>query len=155
MEEAEAVLVELEKNPFIFDYCDCCDHEGEYAAQVHFVKVKNARIVECDWDKEFYTVVYDADVIAEVTYTADGPDITKMAPDTEISDSGLKIYMNYTWTLNAKTKKASNFFNSVDYDYYGENRSCKDEFAYPTPKQLKKVVKVKGYKKWYKRAMRE
>ena len=26
MEEAKSVVAKLEKDPFIFDYCDCCDH---------------------------------------------------------------------------------------------------------------------------------
>ena len=55
-EEAENVIEYLKVNPYISDYCDCCDHEGEYATTIEFLKVIDARIVTCEWDNEFYTV---------------------------------------------------------------------------------------------------
>ena len=75
-EEAEAVVAELKKNPYIFDYCDCCDHTGEYATEVHFMKVTGTEIVTCDWDASYYSVQYTADLIAKVEYLPKGANIS-------------------------------------------------------------------------------
>jgi hypothetical protein len=153
-EEAEAVVSELEKNPFIFDYCDCCSHDGEYATSIEFIKVTGTEIVQCEWNNEMYSVKITASVIANVAYMSYGADIqTLKAMDN--NDYHTTFYMNYTWGFNPNSKSASPFFNIIEYNYYGsDNTPCKQLFNYPTPKQLKKTVKVKGYKKWWKSNMR-
>lgn len=150
-EEAEAVVAELERNPYIFDYCDCCNNTGEYATTVHFLKVVSTEIVPCEWDKDYYSVRVKSIVLAGVFYANDGPDVNQLTTPTEPEMYEL-IYMNYTWTIHPERKVATPFFNAVPYDYYGnDNQPCKKEFAYPTPTQLKVVSKDKGYKKWYKK----
>lgn len=147
--EAEAVVAELEKNPYIFDYCDCCDHGGEYAATVFISKVIKANIVACEMDENCYTIETESVILAEVFYGENGPDVTKLSKPG-LSEVSQTIYMNYTWTLNPSTKKATPFFRVIPYNYYDFTKeACKQEFAYPTPAQLKKVSKDKGYKKWY------
>lgn len=154
MEEAEAVVAELEINPYIFNYCDCCDSEGEYATRVYLVKVLRPRIVTCSWDSEFFSVTYDYYLLAELSYTENGPDVNQLKPQ-EMKEYAEPIYMNYTWGLNKETKKATPFFNIIEYNFYGEDsQPCKPEFEYPTPKQLKAVKKDKAYKKWWKKNIR-
>lgn len=152
-EEAEAVVAELEKNPFIFDYCDCCDNSGQYATNIQLLKVVQTEIVTCEWDDTFYSVRAESIVLANVFYADSGPDIQKLSSTTEVDASPI-IYMNYTWTLHPERKIATPFFNVVKYNYYGEDKKpCKDEFAYPTPAQVKSISKDKKYKKWYKKVM--
>lgn len=154
MQEAEAVIDELKENPYVFDYCDCCDHEGEYATRVYLIQVLRPKIVTCEWNNEFYSVTYEYRILAEVKYTENGPDIAQMSSQ-EIKEYSEPIYMNYTWGLNKLTKKATPFFNIVEYDYYGaDSEPCKPEFEYPTPKELAVVKKDKAYKKWWKKNVR-
>ena len=152
-QEAEAIVVELEKNPYIFDYCDCCNNSGEYATTVHLLKVVSTEIIPCEWDDAFFSVRANSIIIAGVFYGEDGPDVNELIAPTE-SEMNEVVFMNYTWTLHPERKMATPFFNVVPYDYYGEdNEPCKKEFAYPTPAQVKSISKDKGYKKWYKKVM--
>lgn len=148
--EAEAAVAELKLNPYIFDYCDCCDYEGEYAARVFLVKVTSAEITPCEWDERYYSVHLTTTVIAELENTEDGPEtLTLLKTDGEQAEQLLA--MNYSWGINTETKLATPFFNKVAYTMYSDDRSaCKKEFDYPTPKAVKKVSKDKEYAAWYK-----
>lgn len=153
LEEANAVVQELNSNPYIFDYCDCCDNAGEYATSVHLLKVISTEIIPCNWDNNYYSVRVQSKVIANVHYGDDGPDMNRLSQPESPEMSEL-IYMNYTWTFHPENKMATPFFNIVPYNFYGDDQQpCRKEFAYPTPKQLKFVSKDKGYKKWYKQSI--
>jgi hypothetical protein len=150
MTEAKAVVAELKQNTYIFDYCDCCSHDGEDATGIEFIKVIHTEIVTCDWNNEMYSVKIIAQLIARVEHLEKGANIHKLTPSYD-KDYHTTFYMNYTWGMHPDSNLATPFFNIIDYDYYGnDNTPCKALFSYPTPKQLKKTVKVKGYKKWWK-----
>jgi len=152
-EEAEAVVFDLERNPYIFDYCDCCSSTGEYSTTVHLLKVVSTEIITCEWDQDFYSVRAQSIVLAGVFYANDGPDVNQLLVPMEPEMNEL-IYMNYTWTLHPENKMATPFFNVITYNYYGEDsQPCKKEFPYPTPAQLKTISDDKDYKNWYKRMM--
>ena len=154
-EEAENVVKELKKNPFIFDYCDCCDYKGEYASSIEFIKVTDTEIVECNWNSEMYSVKITSELIASVQFTASGANTKEMTKQSDNNFSSV-LYMNYTWGLNPETKKATPFFNIITYSFYeNENQPCQAEFKYPTPRDLKKVNFVKGYKKWWRVNVRD
>lgn len=151
--EAEAVVAELTKNPYIFDYCDCCDNSGDYATSILFLKVTKAEIVACEMDENCFYVDVETIVLAEVYYGENGPVIDQLSA-YNIEKNKQRIYMNYSWVFNPVTKLATPFFNVVPYNYYDiEKTACKTEFAYPTPKQLKAVSADTDYKKWYDKAM--
>lgn len=151
--EAEAVVAHLGKNPYIFQYCDCCDDDSPNINSAILVKVTKTSIEKCDWNDEMYSVYYDAEIIAEISYTESGLKISSGIIEGSSTTSD-KIYMNYTRTINPSTKKATNFFNIIDYQYYGESTPCKAEFDYPNPKALKAISTDKKYKKWYTKATR-
>lgn len=149
-QEAEEVVAYLEAHPFIFEYCDCCDYDGEYATMIHMVKVVSTEIIPCSWNDGQFSVKYTSEPIIQIDYTKEGPNLSELNVAVE-ADANAVIYMNYTWGINIETGLAEPIFNSVQYDYYGEASPCKTPFSYPTPRMLKKVAKVKGYKKWYKK----
>ncbi|GEM_PF-1455790 len=158
-EEAEAVVRYVEQNPYVFDYCDCCqsDDDEDDIYLVKLMKVTDAEIVPCSWNTEMYSVEYNADPIAELVYKEDGSGMEVRQPERVILrdfDPVPVIYMNYTWGFNSKSKMAKPLFESIDYHYVAQygGRSCKKPFSYPTPKDLKTLGKFKDYKKWYKRA---
>ncbi|MEY3236308.1 MAG: hypothetical protein RI883_409 [Bacteroidota bacterium] len=152
LEEANKVVAELKENPYVFDYCDCCDFSGEYTAEVYMIKVLNTQIVTCSWNAEFYTVNIEGFVIGQLIYSANGVNTKKLKknPDPNLESV---LYMNYTWGFNKETKEASPFFDLIDYTTYGEAESCKENFVFPTPKNVKKVSKDKEYADWYKKVM--
>lgn len=153
-QQAEAVVAELEKNPFVFDYCDCCDDDGEDVHAAMLLQVTSTEIVACSWSPEMFSVKYEAISIGEVCYHSDTLSVLNMF-EAGSGSSEYVVYMNYSRGLNPTTKQATNFFNIVDYDYYGENLTCKREFDYPHPKELKKAgIKLKAYAKWYRRKAR-
>lgn len=147
--EAEAVVEELNRTPYIFDYCDCCEHSGEYATEVHFIRVIDAKIVTCEWNNEFYSVQVEVVPLAKMKYSAKGINSKKLVKPS-ITDGTKTIYMNYTWTMSSISTKATPYFNVVTYNFYGsDSKPCKKEFEYPTPKALKKVCNDADYTNWY------
>lgn len=151
MNEAREVVEYLEKHPFIFDYCDCCNADGEYATEIHMYKVTSTEIVTCTWDPEKYAVKIKFDVIAGIVHHETGPDLSKIyVPNAESYNE--TVFMNYTWGYEAETKLAQPLFETISYTTYGENNEgCKRPFSFPSPSMLKEVGIPSGYKRWYKR----
>lgn len=154
-EEALAVVNYLQENPYIFDYCDCCqshdDEDDTY--EVQLIKVTNTRIVECSWDKSQFSVEYDYQAIASILFQEDGSGFEIMPPP-EQAISTPTIYMNYTWGLNEESGQAMPLFESIDYHYVAQygGRSCNNPFSYPSPAELEPAGTFKAYKQWYKKA---
>ncbi|MDX2360738.1 MAG: hypothetical protein QNK23_08020 [Crocinitomicaceae bacterium] len=148
-EEAEAVIVYLHDNPYIFEYCDCCDNEDDKIFKVKLVRAFNAKIVICSWNSEMYSVEYEFETLAEMQYEDDGGALVIEIP-YETFETTHTVYMNYTWGLNAESKKAQPLFDSIEYNFYGEDPTpCKRLFEYPTANDLSEVGKFKAYKQWY------
>lgn len=148
-EQAEAVVAELKENPYIFDYCDCCDHEGVYAAKVRLLKVTKSEIIPCPWEKESFSVNVETMVLAHIPYEANGPDLNKMTSNKK-ETAIYTLAMNYTWSFNKGEKSAAPFFTTVPYDKYDDKKACKAMFKFPTPEQGKGIIKDGKYTKWYK-----
>lgn len=139
--EAEQVVRELEANPFIFRYCDCCGH------MLELVEVLSTEIVPCSWLEGSYSVRYTFKAIAQFERDSkdSAPEHAQRYQPEENSDL---IYMNYTWTLDRESGKAAAYFKAIPYDYY-DNQACSEPFDYPSPKSIKSFIKGTGYKKWY------
>ncbi|MCD4795056.1 MAG: hypothetical protein K8R54_17625 [Bacteroidales bacterium] len=152
-EEAEEVQAFLSNCPFILDYCDCCDFEGEYATKAYLMKVTSTEIVTCHWDDAYYSVKAKVDIIAELPYSENGLNITKPLKNSNKDD--LIITMNYTWSYSEKKAKAVPLFFIVSYDYYGANDEdsglCRNFTDFPNPFKTNDVITDKEYRKWYKK----
>lgn len=165
MDEATKVVSYLEKNPFIYDYCDCCGSDESFGATL--LKVISTEIVTCDWDKNFYSVKVEVKPLAEMVNEGSVLNVNEPSVTIDLSEEGgggqspyadgYTIYMNYTWGYNSELKKAGPIYLSVPYDYYGENQNGKGqcnpliEFPNPKLKSVKAVFKDRSYKKWYKK----
>ncbi len=149
-EEAQKLLGYLERNPFVFDYCDCCTY-GEGEAGPRLIKLTKIEIVDCDWKEGYYSIKYEAQVLANIGTVNNRLDLTSMENFGEGSIEGT-IYLNYTWGFNWDSKVASPLFDIIDYASYPGNRdACAVAHAYPSPAALKSIgVKDNEYKKWYK-----
>ena len=155
-EEAIAMVNYLQANPYVYDYCDCCQ-SGDKEVQsfkVELIKITETQIVPCSWDEGKFSVSYKYQAIATLIY--DDPEtIGKvLPPPLHIDDEGDPvIYMNYTWGFNEESKMAKPLFESIDYHYVAQygGRSCNPPFRFPKPKDLEPAGKFKAYEKWYKR----
>lgn len=144
-EEAQFVVAELKRNPFIFAYCDCCGNA------LVLVKVTKTEIIPCTWNEGQFSVQYESVAIAEFTRVEEQHSLSSGSPASPNSESTL-VAMNYTWTVNPTTKLAVPFFDVVNYTYY-ENQSCEEPFNFPHPSEVGKASKLMGYKGWYKKTI--
>lgn len=144
-EQAEETVRFLEANPFVFDYCDCCDQGGE----VLLLRITSLEIVTCDWDNNYFSVAYTAHVIAGFPSGERGIEVNRIT-DLEMDSDELsgKVSMNYTWGYNKDNRNVNPILSMVPYDVYGTDYSpCLNAFGLPSPK----LVKDKQYKKWFKK----
>lgn len=146
-EQAEQVVEYLKKHPFIIDYCDCCDHEGAYAAEVFLYKVLSADITECNWNDEAFSVVVTVVALAQIPHEADGIDIKN--PTRYKYEGDETIYMNYTWAFDETNQRAVPFFDVIDYQIDGDAEPCKSYTTFPNPFNTECAIVDIEYKKWY------
>lgn len=144
-EEAQNVVAELQRNPFIFAYCDCCGNT------LVLVKVTKTEIVPCSWNEGQFSVTYECVAMAEFTRAEEQNSLSSGIAASPISESTL-VAMNYTWTVHSTTKLAVPFFDVVNYTYY-DNQSCEEPFNFPHPSEVGKASKLMGYKSWYKKTI--
>ncbi|MCB9194753.1 MAG: hypothetical protein H6598_00830 [Flavobacteriales bacterium] len=144
-EQAENTVAFLEKNPFIFDYCDCCDQNGV----VSLLRITSMEIVTCDWDNNYFSIKYQAELVSNFVSDANGVDISKKVTltDEETATSGV-ISMNYNWGFNKDNMNINPLVSMINYDVYGTDyKPCLNAFSLPSPK----LVGNKHYKKWFKK----
>lgn len=140
--EADVVVEYLKKNPFVFDYCDCCGTD----ATPKLLHLQSYEIVPCEWKPEDFSVKYSAAVIAEFSRNDEGISIGDFKK-VDAVETGV-ISMNYTWGWNYNERQVLPFFTFVDYDMYGLNSEpCLKAFALPDAA----LVGHKKYKKWSKK----
>lgn len=148
LEEAKAVVAFLADEPYVLDYCDCCDAEGEYASKIYLMRVVSTEIVACEWNDEKYSVKAQVKVLAEIAYTNDGPDVTNTVIMDDMSDV-LTVTMNYTWVYHDASGLFAPFFAAVDYGSYGEQPEskgvCRSYVNLPPPH----VTHDESYASWW------
>jgi hypothetical protein len=73
-EEAAALVNYLEKNPFLVDYCDCCDdlNAPENRVYAKLIFVEKAEIVPCSYNDEKVSVKITGTVVTGGTVNAEG-----------------------------------------------------------------------------------
>ncbi|MBL6446141.1 hypothetical protein JMN32_07470 [Fulvivirga sp. 29W222] len=148
LEQAEQVQKYLRSNPYLLDYCDCCDSEGEFATQVYLMQVISMEIVTCEWNPQYFSIRATVKRLAEVPYRVTGPDVS--TPSVYISEDDITITMNYAWGYNAKVGKAAPLYTIIPYDIYGKQDLsqgyCREFISFPNPVPVKNAE----YANWYK-----
>ena len=150
--QAKELMAFLEKNPYVFDYCDCCD---EVAIEAdgrrifgHLIKIEKMEIVTCSCDQSQFSVNIVKSSVIVSGYVVDGKfslaeaDADYLAPFNE----SWPITLNYCWTY--KAGKTSRLFKNIRYD--SEEIKCGGLKEFPDPKKLPTKFR-KGYQKFYRR----
>ena len=140
-EQAQHVKHFLHKNPYIFDFCDCC---GE-GTEVYLIKVESVEITECAWDKKQFSVLTKGRRIAQMQWAHIGLDDYHTDPiDEEIEYT---IYMNYTFAFDKHMKWAVPLFKLIDYQHDGP--ICIGATNYPNPDDEGVQITDQDYIDWY------
>ncbi len=143
-QEAKKVVQFLKQNPYVLDYCDCCDIES-----VALVKVTSVKIIDCEWKKGQYSIEVETRKVVDIPNTDTGPQLPDAAP--AYGNHKFLVTMNYTWGFNATTKKAAPLFDMIEYKTYGDDRKpCKSYTEYPNPYEAECDIFDREYREWYK-----
>jgi hypothetical protein len=151
--EAKETMAYLQKNPYLFDYCDCCDEVArEYDGKKlmgHLVKIVKMEIVTCEWDETLFSVnIVQTEVLAS-GYVENGVFGMKAASAEELASytDSWPVALNYSFTLTAG--KAVRLFTKTSYE--AEDVGCGAVKAFPDPKTLENNKLTKAYAKYYKK----
>ena len=150
--EVKELMSFLKKNPYVFDYCDCCDEVSrKYDNKKlfgHLIKIEKMEIVTCSWDDTQFSVnivkssiILSGNVEKGKLIAAD-LDVKNLAP----YNGTWPITLNYCWTY--KAGKISRLFKNIKYD--NEDVKCGGISEFPDPKKVPAEFK-KGYQKFYRR----
>jgi hypothetical protein len=141
--QAEEVVEHLNENPFILDYCDCCDGDATY-----LLKVVKSEIVTCDWDADYKSVKVTATKIGQLERGSTGP-VSAYRVKGMDEETTYTIYMNYTFVYSACGNWAVPFFKEVEYNNYGEH-VCAGATRFPNPEDNKEITDEE-YIKWFEK----
>ena len=141
LEQAEHVKKFLHKNPYIFDFCDCCGS----GVEVYLIRVDSAEIVKCSWDKKQYSVLTKGERIAKMQWASVGLD--DYHTDLVSEQVEYTIYMNYTFAYDHHMKWAVPFFKLFEYRLDGP--VCIGATNYPNPDDQGIKVSDPAYVSWY------
>jgi hypothetical protein len=138
VEQATEVIKYLNENPFILDYCDCCD-----SSKVYLLKVVSSAIVPCEWDNEQKSVKVQAIRIGQLERTVCYPS----AYHTKAMNENVEytIQMNYTFVYSDCGKWAVPFFKVISYSC---NHICAGATRFPDPHE-NNDIRDQEYIKWF------
>jgi hypothetical protein len=150
--EAKELMAFLKKNPYVFEYCDCCDEVArEYDNRKvfgHLIKIEKMEIVPCAWDQSRFSVnIVQFKIL--VSGNVEGGKFVVAQPDEEDIDNYRKpwpVTLNYSWTI--KSGKASRLYKNINYK--GEEVKCAGISEFPNPDRVPAKLK-KAYQKFLKR----
>lgn len=137
-EQANAVVYFLKENPFILDYCDCCD-EGD----VILMKVIEAEIVPCEWDASSKSVKVKAIQIGRLERNGSYPSAYRTEYMNE--EHEYIITMNYTFVYSECGNWAVPFFKVVEYK---NEHVCCGATRFPNPTH-NEGIKDQDYIAWF------
>lgn len=153
--EDEAVTIQnyLYKNPFLVDYCDCCDHKGPDATKVYLMKVLHTEKIICEYDTNRFSVMVGVKIIAEIPNSKSGLLVNKPIP--WLSKDNLIVSLNYTWGYCPERKLLAPLQNILDIPgapgIGSDKGDCKAHEEFPNPFKTKDVIMDKAYREWYRK----
>jgi len=147
-EQAEKAVEHLQKNPYIFDYCDCCDMTTVrliYVTDVYFLDSQNEPgLFEVHVVGKIINEFDIANVYGDESAVLGG--FYKFEGDEEFS--GI-LSVNYTFVYSHSADAEVYSVRLCDITGYDQDlTSCVTNMVYPHPSDSKAVDA--NYKKWYK-----
>ncbi len=151
-EQAEALLAYVNKNPFIFNYCDCCNDiipENKVKPKAHLLKIEKMEIVPCPFDNTLFSVdVLECTVVATANVSDGFVSITKTESDDKRKYAiQWALSLNYCFTL-IDFVIPSRLYEAIDYK--AEPFDCSGLIEFPDPELVPEHPLKKAYSKYYK-----
>lgn len=151
-EQAEELMAHLQKNPFVFDYCDCCDEVSrEYDNKKlmgHLVKIEKMEIKACSWDETQFSVYVVSTTMIASGYVEGGNfkiEQTKNEVAAGYYAEDWSVAINYCFALDKG--KPTRLYKMIKYE--GDDVNCGGLKNFPDPNKIPKSKIQKAYAKYY------
>lgn len=142
--QSKMVFTYLDKNPYVLDYCDCCE------TIPYLVKVVDKKLEPSRWEDSLVTIKLTVNTIAKLEVKKTGNVVSFLVHQPEENLESFTLSMNYTFGYDLVKHQATPFFNIVSS--YKAKYSCSDDLVTRYPDY--KLVRDKRYKKWLKKAQK-
>lgn len=142
-DEAKALVAYLKKNPYVMDYCDCCNQDGTTAQLLY---IQKAVVKPCEYDAERFSVEVTALVLSENTVNKEGSIMTSQA-NAQMPSSQLLLSLNYHYTVGDGTNLPLLYAlpSALSYEDAGNCGAELEGYCIDVP-----AAHAKKYYKWLK-----
>jgi len=156
--QAKKAVEHLKENPYIFDYCDCCDMET-----VNLIFVENVYYQEVEEFSDIYEVRVEGKIIHSFYFTVFNDEVAVLedfmpALSEEQIMEGMTtefneiISANYTFVFYETAEGEAYSKPLMDITGYNEYlTSCIPFMIYPYP--VEEQAPNQGYSKWYEKIL--
>jgi len=140
------------KNPFVFDYCDCCDEVSrEYENKKlmgHLVKIETMEIKACSWDENQFSVSVTSTTMIASGYIEAGNFKVEQTTTEDAGHyaEGWPVAINYCFALDKG--KPTRLFKMIKYQADDVNH-CGAFKQFPDPNKIPTSKTQKAYAKYY------
>jgi hypothetical protein len=150
-DQALSLVAYLKENPFVFDYCDCCDDlvgENEDKPMGHLIKIEKMEIVPCSYDDTQFSVSITKSTLivsGYVFYGVFNPAEETSQEDKEKYTNPWNISLNFCFAMISEATQR--LYQVINYD--AENVECGGLKEFPLPKMLGNHPLKKAYTNFY------
>ncbi|MCB0705381.1 MAG: hypothetical protein KDC34_08735 [Saprospiraceae bacterium] len=138
-EEAQQVVNHILLDPYILDYCDCCDDAAGY-----LIEIKELSIEPAEFGHRPYRVRAKGVYLYQLS--ANGDDTFQLL-ETEQRGYDDIIWTNYTFTFDPSDRKAHPVGEVLGFRREG---NCNPDAQFPGPDQISLDKINRDYQQWYK-----
>jgi len=150
-DEANSLVAYLKDNPFVFDYCDCCDDitgENDDKPMGQLIKIEKMEIVACSYDATQFSVRITKSTVVSSLYVFYGiANPAESRPDDlEKYDKPWNISLNYCFAMIGETS-TMRLYQMIGTE--AEAVECSGLSEFPIPKNLFEHPLKKVYTVFY------
>jgi hypothetical protein len=150
-EEANSLVTYLKDNPFVFDYCDCCDDitgEDEEKPMGQLIKIEKMQIVACSYDDTQFSVKITKSTVVSSGYVFYGifNPAESRPEDLDRYANPWNISLNYCFAMIGETS-TMRLYQIIGLE--AEPIDCTGLGEFPVPKNLPEHPLKKAYTVFY------
>lgn len=154
--DANRIVDFLKENPFMIDYCDCCNDvlsEGEAPIQAKLIRIVEREIVPCEYDASRYSIRITAEILATGVIENKKMSSLRVLPRDEAEEYNTLLSANYFFC--ADKRKIGQLGMITQDDKLYKEYNCGGVAAFPAPSELTNIISMEQYVKWYRKNARE
>lgn len=154
--DANRIVAFLKENPFMIDYCDCCNEvlsEGEAPIEAKLIRIIEREIVPCEYNAERYSIRITGEILAKGIIENKKMTNIHVLPRDEAEEYNTLLSANYFFCAD-KRKIGQLGMITQDDKLYKEYK-CGGISGFPAPSALANIISMEQYVKWYRKNARE